>query len=86
MSEQPELLKVEQIEKKILELQNGEYLRSEELDFVKKEVDKIIKTFNDFFGYNDGEPLDIDGVEFIITYLKLKWYVTNAIVKEMGDS
>lgn len=72
-------MKREEIEQKIQELQDSEYLSSEDADKVMKEVDNFIKLLNDYFGYNDGEPLDEDGINFIIEYLLNKWKLVNNI-------
>lgn len=72
----------EQLEHKIQEMMSSEFLHNPEIINLEILIDKYVKEINDMFGYNDGEPLEEDGVEFVITLLKLKLYEANAIYEE----
>ena len=63
-------------------MKNSEFLNNTELNDVEILIDKFVKDVNDLFGYNDGEPLVGDGVEFVITLLKLKLFEANVIFEE----
>lgn len=60
------------LDAKIKTMLESEYLKPDELKFVNFETTRFIKTLADFFGYNDGEPLDEDAVKYVITLLNLK--------------
>ncbi|KKN76219.1 hypothetical protein LCGC14_0372450 [marine sediment metagenome] len=74
-------MKQKQLEDALAKMEQSEFLK-DEFSIVDAKVDTFIREVNDFFGYNDGEPLDQDGIKFIITVLELKWKLANAIYEE----
>jgi len=45
-------------------------------------IPDTIEKIRDEFGYNDGEPLDQDGIDFIVEIFKLNLYLTHTIFEE----
>lgn len=72
----------EQLEAKINAMQKSEFLQDYHQFILDKKTDDFIKEMNDEFGYNDGEPLEEDGIEFVIQLMKLKWMQANAVYEE----
>jgi len=75
-------MKLSELEDKYLELKSSEFLKSHEFNFLDTKITFFIKEVNDEFGYNDGEPLDEDGIKFITTLLEIKWKLGNNIFEE----
>lgn len=63
-------------------MQKSEFLQDCHLFPLNKKTDDFINEMNDEFGYNDGEPLEADGIEFVIQLMKLKWMLANAVYEE----
>lgn len=72
-------MKHSELVKKSTEMRHSQFLKSHEMRFLDREVEDFIKKINDFFGYNDGEPLDEDGVKFVTDYLKLNMQISLGI-------
>lgn len=70
---------------KIKQMLESEFLNKEEMTNVNEKVDAFIKDLNDDFGYNDGEPLEEDGIKFVVELITLKWKLVNAVVDENGS-
>ena len=76
-------MKQEEVENKIVEMLQSEFLKSDEIDPLSDKIDAFIKdSNNNIFGYNDGEPLELDGLEFVLQLIKYKWMLANAIYEE----
>ena len=72
----------QQLENKLEEMVKSEFIEPNELGLVRVECNNFIEKVNDIFGYNDGEPLDQDGLKFVLEMLELKWKLTNAIYED----
>lgn len=75
-------MKQEELENKLTEMKKCEFLQSEQFNTLDSKTAFFIKEMNDVFGYNDGEPLDEDGIEFVIQLMKYKWMLANAVCEE----
>jgi len=63
-------------------MEKSEFLQDYHQFILDKKTDLFIMEMNDKFGYNDGEPLEADGIEFVIQLMKLKWMLANAVYEE----
>lgn len=72
----------EQLEAKINVMQKSEFLQDYHQFILDKKMAVFIKEMNDEFGYNDGEPLEEDGIEFVVQFMKLSWMLANAVYEE----
>lgn len=63
-------------------MQTSAFFEKQQLELINIKVDVFIEKMNDEFGYNDGEPLDEDGIEFVIQLMKHKWWLANAVCEE----
>ncbi len=70
------------IENKLTEMKKCEFLQSKQFNTLDSKTAFFIKEINDVFGYNDGEPLDEVGIEFVIQLMKYKWMLSNAVYEE----
>lgn len=75
-------MKHDELVKKIAEMRHSEFLRPNEQKFIDKETEKFIKKINEFFGDNDGEPLDETGIKFVMDYLKLQMKLSLGVVDD----
>ncbi len=76
-------MKQSEIEDKVTEMLQSEFLKSDEIDLLADKIDTFIKdSNNNIFGYNDGEPLDAEGLEFVMELIRYKWMLANAIYEE----
>lgn len=76
-------MKQEEVEDKIVEMVESEFMKSNELTSLTNKIDIFIKDCNNnLFGYNDGEPLEEDGLQFVLELIKYKWMLANAIYEE----
>ena len=70
------------IEHAIIKMQTSEFIQKEQLTILNDKTDVFIKKMNDVFGYNDGEPLEEDGIEFVMQLMRYKWMLTNGVCEE----
>lgn len=73
---------LEQLETKLKDMLDSEFIGKEELLATESIIGETIGEINNVFGYNDGEPLDEDGIKFILEVIRLKWMITNAVYDE----
>ena len=69
----------EQLGNKLNELKSTGFISEEQFLMIDRYTNELIKGLNDVFGYNDGEPLDQDGIKFVVEVLTLKWKLANAV-------
>lgn len=72
-------MKQEELQKKLDELKLSGFIPDENFLMVDRYANELIKGLNDVFGYNDGEPLEEDGIKFVLEVIKYKWWLTNAV-------
>lgn len=72
----------EQLENELSKLRKTEFIMISNFSMVDSFIDDFIRKVNDEFGYNDGEPLENDGIKFILKMIELKWKIANAIEDE----
>lgn len=70
---------LEQLETKLKDMLDSEFIGKEELLATESIIGETIGEINNVFGYNDGEPLDEDGIKFILEVIRLKWMIANAV-------
>lgn len=70
------------IEHAITKMQTSEFLQEDQLKILNEKTDVFIKEMNDAFGYNDGEPLEEDGLEFVMQLMRYKWMLVNGVCEE----
>lgn len=70
------------IEHAITKMQTSEFIQEDQLKILNEKTDAFIKEMNDEFGYNDGEPLEEDGIEFVMQLMRYKWMLTNGVCEE----
>src|SRR3989304_3860659 len=58
-------MKQKDLDKKINHMLDSEFLQDEELNKLNNAINDWMKTLDDIFGDNDGEPLDEDGIKFV---------------------
>lgn len=75
----------EEIEIEIHNMLTSEFINDIELGFVSRKCDEFITESGKIFGDNDGEPLDADGIKFVLKLLELKWKLANAVYEENSD-
>jgi len=75
-------MKQEEIENKLTEMEKCEFLKTSEFNSLDIKISFFIKEVNDIFGDNDGEPLEKDGIDFVIELMKYKWMLANAVYEE----
>ena len=75
-------MKEAEIENALTKMQTSEFLQEKQLDILNKKTDAFINEMNDAFGYNDGEPLEEDGIEFVMQLMRYKWMLANGVCQE----
>ena len=70
------------IEHAITKMQTSEFIQEDQLKILNEKTDAFIKEMNDEFGYNDGEPLEEDGIEFVMQLMRYNWMLTNGVCEE----
>jgi len=75
-------MKQKDLDKKINHMLDSEFLQDEELNKLNNAINDWIKTLDDIFGDNDGEPLDEDGIKFVTDLLKYRLLEHNAVLQE----
>lgn len=72
----------EELENEIHKMMTSEYMEDIELGQLSRKCDEFIEINNGVFGDNDGEPLDEDGIKFVLKLLELKWKLANAVYED----
>ena len=72
----------EKLQNKLIEMKESGFMKPDEYSQVYSKIKEFIDSVGDLFGYNDGEPLDEDGIKFVLEVVELKWKLTNGIYDE----
>jgi len=75
-------MKQKDLDKKINHMLDSEFLQDEELNKLNNAINDWMKTLDDIFGDNDGEPLDEDGIKFVTDLLKYRLMEHNVVLQE----
>jgi len=75
-------MKQKDLDKKINHMLDSEFLKEEEMNKLNNAINDWMKTLDDIFGDNDGEPLDEDGIKFVTDLLKYRLMEHNVVLQE----
>lgn len=75
-------MKLVEIKHKVNELFESEFMDSKEMTDLDHILLKFVKELQDFFGYNDGEPLDEDGIKFVIELFRLRMLESHGVYED----
>jgi len=75
-------MKQKDLDKKINHMLDSEFLQDEEMNKLNNAINDWMKTLDDIFGDNDGEPLDEDGIKFVTDLLKYRLMEHNVVLQE----
>lgn len=75
-------MKQETIESILDKMKGSEFLQEHQFLLLDSKSNEFIKQVNEIFGFNDGEPLDEDGIEFVMQLIRYKWFLANAVYEE----
>lgn len=75
-------MQLRKLETKVRTMTDSEFFKTDELKFIEEKILSFVNKINDYFGDNDGEALDEDGIAFVVELLRLRMLEANGVFEE----